>query len=180
MRSPGGGAGYRESVPLLRRAPALPDDVRRRLDLEGDAVLASAETTLGWVVGTRRGLRVVEAETVLARYWSDVDGARLDPETATLSVTWVDGTAPTHVVLADPTTTALARLVHERVQSSVVHHETVNLPGRRSVRVVLRRGHDGELFTQVVGPGTVDLDDPVTAAAVDAAESRVRGAAGLA
>ena len=52
-------------------------------------------------------------------------------------------------------------------------------PQRRPVLVETRRADDGALLTQVIGAGDVDLDDPATAAVVDAAEARVREAAGL-
>jgi bifunctional DNA-binding transcriptional regulator/antitoxin component of YhaV-PrlF toxin-antitoxin module len=170
-------------MPLLRRRrPALPDDVRTRLGLaKGDAVLAVGRTTGdGWVVATRGELLVLEADDLLHRAWTDVDGARLDPSSNELTVTWVDGTPTTTLPLAPEAARDLARAVHDRVQSSVVHGEKVELGRGRTVRVVLRRTADGTLITQVIGAGDVDLTDPATAAAVDAAEARVREAAGLA
>lgn len=169
-------------MPLLRRRrPTLPDDVRARLDLtDADTTLAVGRTTTeGWVVATRRGLAILRGDDVLRRAWTDVDGARLDPASDTLTVTWVDGTAATTLPLVPDAARALARAVHDRVQSSVVHGEKVELGRGRSVRVVLRRADDGALLTQVIGAGDVDLTDPETAAAVDAAEARVREAAGL-
>ncbi|MBC7290787.1 MAG: hypothetical protein H5T83_05560 [Actinotalea sp.] len=168
-------------MPLLRRRPALPDDVRSRLDLTaGDAPLAAGRTTTdGWVVATRRGLVVLDGDGDLRRAWTDVDGARLDPASGELTITWVDGTATTTLPLVQDAARDLARAVHDRVQSSVVHSERVEVGGGRTVRVVLRRDDDGALLTQVIGAGDVDLADPGTAAAVDAAEARVREAAGL-
>jgi bifunctional DNA-binding transcriptional regulator/antitoxin component of YhaV-PrlF toxin-antitoxin module len=167
---------------LLRRRTHLPDDVRRRLVLApGDRLIAFAELTDGWVVASVHRLHVVrEGADVLARPWSDVDGARLDPATSELVVTWVDGSPASVLALADDRSTALPRAVHDRVQSSVVHSERVPLLSGSVVRVALRRHPDGTLLTQVIGTGDVDLADPVTAAAVDAAEARVREAAGLA
>ncbi|EYR64895.1 hypothetical protein N866_02670 [Actinotalea ferrariae CF5-4] len=168
-------------MPLLRRRrPTLPDAVRARLGLTGpDAPLAAGPTTTGgWIVATRSGL-VVDGTEVLRRAWTDVDGARLDPESGALTVTWVDGTPATVVPLVEDAARAVARAVHDRVQSSVVHGEKVELDRGRTVRVVLRRTVDGTLVTQVIGAGDVDLTDPATAAAVDAAEARVREAAGL-
>ncbi|MBA8809337.1 hypothetical protein [Promicromonospora sukumoe] len=49
----------------------------------------------------------------------------------------------------------------------------------RSARVAVRRRADGELFSQVIGGRGVDLSDPEAARALDAAEARVRSAAGL-
>lgn len=169
-------------MPLLRRRrPALPDDVRSRLGIaDGDALLAVGRTTTdGWVAATRGGLAAAEGESVLRRAWTDVDGARLDPASDELTVTWVDGTATTTLALRAETARDLARAVHDRVQSSVVHGEKVELGRGRTVRVVLRRADDGALLTQVIGAADVDLTDPATAAVVDAAEARVREAAGL-
>ncbi|WP_225754733.1 hypothetical protein [Actinotalea sp. Marseille-Q4924] len=169
-------------MPLLRRRrPPLPDDVRDRLGLaERDRPLAVGRTTNdGWVVATRAVLVVLDGAEVLRRAWVDVDGARLDPATGDLTVTWVDGTPTTRIPLVAEAARDLARAVHDRVQSSVVHGEKVELGGGRTVRVVLRRTDDGSLITQVIGAGDVDLGDPRTAAAVDAAEARVREAAGL-
>ncbi|HQY33978.1 hypothetical protein [Actinotalea sp.] len=163
---------------LLRRAPHLPDEVRDRLDLAGDRPLAVGRLADGWAVATRTGLRVAVGEHVLARPWCDVNAARLDAEAVTLTVTWVDGATETVLHLADDAP-ALPRAVHDRVQSSVVHGEQVTVPDGQSARVVLRRAADGSLFTQVIGTGGVDLADPAVGAAVDAAEARVREAAGL-
>lgn len=165
---------------LFRRSPGLPADVRERFDLpRGDRELAVGELVDGWALATTRGLHVARGGDVLERAWSDVDGARLDPEQNLLTITWVDGTRPTALRLADDRQAALPRAVHDRVQSSVVHTERVELSRGRTVRVALRRTPDGTLVTQVLGTGDVDLSDPTTAAAVDAAEARVREAAGL-
>lgn len=164
---------------LLRRAPRLPDDVRRSLDLRrGEKVLARAPLADGWALATTQHLHLVRDER-LRRAWSDVDGARLDPETAELTVTWVDGSAPSVLRLEAEHARALVRAVHERVQSSVVHTARVTVPGGSVVRVALRRDADGALLTQVLGDGRVDLSDPATAAAVDEAEAKVREAGGL-
>lgn len=169
---------------LLRR-PSLPDDVRAALDLaRGERVLASGRLTDGWAVATTRGLAVVPggdagAGDPLRRAWTDVSTGRLDPDAETLTVEWVDGAAPTVLHLADARDLRFPAAFRQCVDSSVVHSEAVTLADRLVVRVVLRRDGDGGLFTQVMGPGTVDLTDPATADAVDAAEARVREAAGL-
>ncbi|MCL3860659.1 hypothetical protein [Actinotalea sp. K2] len=176
----------------FRRSPQLPDDVRARLDLvRGDKVLGIGELVDGWAVATTRALHVVPApapapdggahpgQAAFRRPWADVDHAGLDAEAATLSVTWVDGSEPTVLHLADVTSVELSRAVHGQVQSSVVHSEKVTLTDGTVVRVALRRTADGEIISQVIGPGTVDLGDPTTAGLVDAAEARVREAAGL-
>ena len=167
-------------MPLLRRRASLPADVRARLDLPGDdKVVAAAELADGWAVASRRALHLaIDGTPVRRRPWADVDRASLDPGTAVLSVTWVEG-PPDRLHLASDRRQAFPVVLRERVQSSVVHSETVTLPGGGRVRVAVRRAEDGRLFTQVIGDGRVDLTDPAVAAVVDAAEARVREATGL-
>lgn len=165
------------------RRPALPDPVRRALDLPAtDRVLASAELADGsWAVATRAGLLTSDAggTTVVQRLWSDVDRAGYDPESATITVSWVDGAPPLALRLADPRRTSLAQTLRERVQSSVVLSETVTFAAGLTARVAVRRDADGELFSQVVADPGLDLTDPEVEARVDAAEGRVRSASGL-
>ncbi len=167
-------------MPLFRRRPSLPSDVRAGLDLRGDdRVVAAAELTDGWAVASRHALHLVRADApVRSRPWADVDRARLDPETSVLSVVWVDGTSD-DLHLTDTGRQPFPGVLRERVQSSVVHSETVTLRDGRRVRVALRRTEDAGLITQVIGDGTVDLTDPAVADVIDAAEARVREAAGL-
>lgn len=170
-------------MPLFRR-PSLPDDVRAAIGLaRGERVLAAGRLTEGWAVATTHGLAVVPAGPgevdAVRRPWTDVSTGRLDPDAETLTVEWVDGAAPTVLHLADARSLRFPAALRQCVDSSVVHSERVTLADRTVVRVALRREGDGRLFTQVMGPGTVDLADPATAAAVDEAEARVREAAGL-
>lgn len=167
---------------MFRRSPRLPADVRARLSLgPGEVVLASVELTDGWAAASTARLHVIHGagEGTSAHLWTDVDSASLDPETVQLIVRWVDGSRPTVLHLTDDTASTFPRALHERVQNSVVHTEKVEIGGGRAVRVALRRRADGGLFTQVIGTGDIDLTEPGTAAAVDAAEARVREAAGL-
>lgn len=167
-------------MPLFARRPVLPPEVRARLGLpRGDRVIASAEITAGWAIASRLALHATAASgEIQRRPWADVDRASLDPDTDTITVVWVDGgTLELH--LLDNRRPAFARALRERVQSSVVHGETVRLPGGAQARVALRRDEDGRLFSQLIGEGRVDLTDPAVAALVDAAEARIRGAAGL-
>ncbi len=171
------------AVPLFRRRPSLPADLRRRLDLpDGDRVLAAAALTDGrWAAASRRALHVVgeDAETPVERTaWADVDRASFSPESTTITVHRVAGDVD-DLVLAPPVPVSFAQTLRERVQSSVVHVETVTVPHGGRVRVALRRGEDDELFTQVVGTGRVDLDDPEVVQVLDQAEAQVRAAAGL-
>jgi hypothetical protein len=169
-------------VPLFSRRHALPDDVRRALALPaGDRGLAAAASGDRWLAATRRALYVAggTADAPVRRHpWSDVDRASFAPEPPAITVHWVTG-AVEELPLDPPVPVAFAQTLRERVQSSVVHVETVTVPGAGPVRVALRRGDAGDLFTQVIGTGRVDLADPRVAALLDAAEARVRAAAGL-
>ena len=132
-----------------------------------------------WAGASRAALYTATADgTSQRRPWADVDHAQLAAETATLTIYWVDGHDDI-LTLTGPGAPAFARTLRERVQSSVVHSEIVMLPGGAQVRVALRRDEDGGLLSQVIGVGAVDLADPDVAALVDAAEARVRSAAGL-
>ncbi|WP_255596309.1 hypothetical protein [Cellulomonas sp. C5510] len=165
---------------MFSRRRALPDDVRRSLDLPpGDKVLAWAEASGGrWLVATRRALHVLGAQDVARHPWSDVDRASFAPEPAAITVHWVTGSVE-ELELTPPLPVSFAQTFRERVQSSVVHVETLTVPGAGPVRVALRRGDGDELFTQVIGTGRVDLHDPGVAALLEAAEARVRAEAGL-
>ena len=163
---------------MIRLPPRLPADVRAALGIDGRALAFEKLVGDGWVVATRAGLHVLQDGHPLVRRWTDVDGARLDPETEQLTVTWVNGTPATTIALDHPRN-RLVRTVHDRVQSSVVLAERVTLPHDGVVRVVLRRGEHGDLFTQVIGDGRVDLADPEVTRLVDAAEARIRESAGL-
>ena len=172
----GEGHGSGTTVVDVRPRPFVPDHVSAAPGLAAP-VLAHAVLADGdWAVATRSGLHLLLGGAALSRRWTDVDGAALDAE-GVLEVRWVDGTAP--VRLNPPARSRLPRVVHERVQSSVVLAEQVPVPGDRRLRVALRKDPDGSLFTQVIGNGQVDLDDPQVARSVDEAEARIRDAAGL-
>ena len=171
--------------------PRLPDDARLALRAHGaDTPIAQASLADGsWVVATRAALATTSAPTehdpgggrtvVVHRPWCDVDRASFEPMEGVLTVEWVDREPALRLALEPEQRTALPQVVRERVQWSVVHAEPVTLTGGRSARVAVRRTADGEIFSQAIaGPG-VDLDDPAVADVIDAAEARVRNAAGL-
>ncbi len=166
------------------RRHSLPDDARRALDVpRGEKLLAVAPLADGsWAAATTSELVVVHdgpARVTTRRPWCDVDRAAFDPERTTLTVEWVDAEPNLRLVLTDPERTPFPQVVRERVQWSVVIAEVVSLPGGREVKVAVRRTTAGALFSQAVAGAGVDLDDPDVAPAVDAAEDRVRAAAGL-
>ncbi len=165
---------------MWSRRPSLPDDVRRRLE-RGDRPLAAGPLhgDAGWVVATAGDLVALRGDDVVRRPWCDVDRAAFDPAHGVVTIAWVDAEPDLKLRLADGAKTRLPQVVRERVEWSVVLGEEVPLPDGRSAKVAVRRELDGPLFSQVLaGPG-VDLDDPEVAPLVDAAEQRVRSAAGL-
>lgn len=159
----------------------LPDEVRRALRATGDGrPLATTEIDGGWAYVTPAALLVTTSgEVTVQREWCDVDRAAADPESGTITVQWVDGAEPLVLELATDRPTTFPQALRERVQWSVVHAAPVSLSDGRSARVAVRRRANGELFSQVVGGGDLDLTDPATAAAVDAAEANARSAVGL-
>jgi len=166
-------------MPLLRRR-MMPTAVRALIDLPaGDALLAAAALADGsYAAPSRFSLYRVEGETVSSWPWTEVDRASLDPETSTISVTLVTGSS-LELALTPEHNRSFAQTLRERVQNSVVGSSSTRLENGATVRVAVRRASDGELFSQVIAPGTVDLADPGTARVVDELESRVRQAAGL-
>ena len=176
------GRGYREGVALFSRRRRMPDTDRARLELRpGDAILVStALSDDRWVVATKEALHVLAPDAPVDRHpWSDVDHGSLDSATRTLTLRWVWGQTATLTFSEGPASVVFAQTFRERVQQSVVHAVATTLPGGQRVRVALRRGEDGTMFTQVLGDATVDLSDPAVAALVDAAEDEVRDAVGL-
>ena len=162
----------------------LPATVTARLDLaRGDAVLAGVELDGGgWAVASVRALHLLghdEQAGEAATPWCDIDRGSLDPATRTLTVWWVSGARRALVLPDDDAAQRFARAFRDRVQQSVVHAVTVALPGGAQAQVALRRGPDGQLFTQTLGGTAVDVTDPEVAAALAKAEAAVRDAAGL-
>jgi hypothetical protein len=170
------------------RRNSAPEDIRRALDVKpGERVLAAAALADGsWAVATTSELAVATeenesrpADVQLRRPWCDVDRASFDPERSVLIVEWVDAEPDLRLNLTDPARTAFPQVLRERVQWSVVLAEVISLPNGREAKVAVRRTTDGVLFSQAIaGPG-VDLDDSAVTAVVDAAEARVRSAAGM-
>ena len=141
----------------------------------------AAELTDGrWAVAARRSLYVAGPDgAVERRPWCHVDRASLAPESSTITVSWVDGDR-SELTLTGSGAAPFAETLRERVQYSVIHTEIVALPGGVAARVALRRDENGRLISQVIGSEGLDLTDPAVASQVDAAEARVRSAAGLA
>jgi len=140
--------------------------------------LASADLTDGWVAATRAGIVFRLGDTVVRRAWTDVDHASLDGESSVLTISWVTGEV-TALPLVPKKRLAFPQVFRERVQASIVYTVPVRLPGGGTARVALRRRATGELLSQVIGDGRVDLSDPVVARLVGAAEAEIWRAAGV-
>ncbi|PFG41311.1 hypothetical protein ATJ97_3860 [Georgenia soli] len=164
-----------------RRSPKLPPDVGARLDRR-DSPLAHAELTDGrWAVAAAGALVVADADGVVGRYpWHTVEHGRWDGDAGELTVAWVDG-AVTPLVLRpvehDPA--RFTSTLRERVQSSVVHTESLDTPGGAFVRVNIRRDENGGLLSQVTVQGQLRGDD-AERKLIDDLERRARSAVGLA
>ena len=171
----------------LRRSPRLPAAVRAAIGLtSGERVLSWAPVldagapTGAAVVATNHTLHAVDAtgQRELARPWHEVDSGSWSAELTQLTVTWVDGSRPSQWVLGD--TTLLPETVRERVQSSVVLSQHIELGPRRTVRAVIRQDlGGGGLVEQVVLGRGVRADDPEVAAVAREALDYLREQVGL-
>lgn len=169
-----------------RRRPRLPADIVTAVRSDdGERPLAWSDDGQGTtVVAGRHRLHVLRPgpdgapEHVLDRPWHLVDSGTWVGEDAALRVTWVDRHPPTRLVLPEPG--LLPETLRERVQASVVLGETLDLGGKRSAKVVVRRVlATRELVSQaVLGPG-VRIDDPGVREAVAAGLADVREQVGL-
>jgi hypothetical protein len=140
----------------------------------GDRLLGAARSASRWLVVTRWHLAVIDAPPapgipvlVAKRPWHEVDAGAWSREASTLTLTFVDGGRPVVLPLGDER--ALLQVLRERVQASVVAAEEVPVPGRRSVRAVIRQDlATGALLEQVVlGRGarpTADIEQAAAAA----------------
>ena len=182
---------------FTRRAPRaeLPPVVVKTLELaRGERVLAFAldDNTGAHVVATTYALAVVispamsstavttsTAERAVRRRWLSVDAGAWEPETATLTVTWADGSRAGQWSLRDQPT-QLPETVRERVQTSVVISTRLTLGDRRSGRVAIRQDFaTGELIAQTILGRYTRADDPEVQAHVLAALAHLRDQVGL-
>ena len=171
---------------FTRRAPRadLPPAVAEALELaKGERVLAFAvdDNTGEYVVATGYALAVFTTgvERILRRRWLSVDAGAWEPETATLTVTWVDGRRAGQWSFRDQAT-LLPETVRERVQASVVLSTRLNLGDRRTGRVAIRQDlATRELIPQTILGRYARADDPEVQAHVQAALAHLRDQVGL-
>jgi len=171
------------AVSVFHRGEPPPGPVRAALG-GGQRLLAHAHLVVGgWALAGNAHLVLVDDEaaaelSVDSIAWSEIATAGLEGEAGVLSVELVDGSRRV-LVLGRGQGQRLARVLRERIQHSVLLSRTVDLGGRRTVRVAARRGADGVPFIQVVPGARVDLRGPEAAAAVAEAEAAVRDQVGL-
>lgn len=170
---------------LGRRTPRLPSSVSSALDLgRTEKVLAWAtdDNTHAHVVATNLHVAAVtpDGSLLLKRPWHLVDAGSWNPDTWTLSVTWVDAKRPAQWTFKDQEN-RFPEAFRERVQTTVVLSEPLGLKGpHRTGRVVLRKN----LATQqlqlqtVLGRGT-PADDPEVKDAVARVGAFLKEQAGL-
>lgn len=160
---------------------ALPDEVRDRVGK--DRVLAHGrdDNSGAFVLVTTTHLVVATPDAIVVRRpWSDVDTGSWQPDTWTLSVTWVDGGRGNQWSFRDQAG-VVAETFHERVQASVVRSQPLGLKGPAgSGRVVVRRDlATGDLFLQTVLGRRADPADPAVQAAIERVSAGLRDDVGL-
>lgn len=167
----------------LRKNHALPAGAEGLTLEHGEHALAGAvddNTGASVVATTFRILTFRDGQITFEHPWSDVDAGTFDPDTWTLTITWVDGSRPVQWTFKAQNT-RLPEVVHERVQATVVVSSNLGLAGpRRSGRVAIRKDlRTRELWVQtVLGRGT-PADDPEVRAAVARVSADLKDKVGL-
>lgn len=168
----------------------LPAQVREGLGLaRGERVLAHATVAGGgWLVATTRTLVVVDpidgpasgpGTPRVSVAWHDLAEAVWVADDRTLHVRWVSDEGEQVFLLAEQKS-YLPEVVRERVMSTFVLSQRVDVRGRRGVTVAVRRRADATLVVQAVPDPGVDLLRPGVADAVLAAARDLRIQVGLA
>lgn len=175
-----------EADKATAKVPPVPDEVVSAASLgRREQVLAGArdDHTGGWVLVTTWRLVLVDTSggVGMERAWLEVDAGAWDPDTATLSVTWVGGGRGQQWQLRSRTGPGrVPEAFRERVSASVVLARHLDLGERRSARVVIRKALDSrELVEQVLLGRHTRPDDPEVAAEVGRARAEVRDQVGL-
>jgi hypothetical protein len=150
---------------------------------KGERVLAFGvdDNTGAYVVATNFGFAVVtpNAQPAIRRLWLFVDAGAWEPQTATLTVTWADGSRGGQWSFHDQQT-LLPETLRERVQASVVIATRLSLGDRRKGRVAIRQDFEtGELIPQTILGRYARADDPEVQAHVAAALAHLRDQVGL-
>lgn len=180
FRRPGRG-----DEPRDRRGQAdLPDGME--VGLQGrEQVLAVAQDdhTASWVVLTTFRVVVLSpaGDTQVDRPWHEVDTGAWDPDTMTLSLSWVGSVRGLQWTVRERTGPGrLPEVFRERVSASVVLVRQVDLGPRRGARISVRKElSTRRLLDQVLFDRGVRADDAELAREVAAARREVRDSVGL-
>jgi len=169
-----------------RRSVAIPDWVIEALPTAPESskqmkALAGAELKDGrWVVATATTLLVISLDGIERDSdWDAVDNANWDNEADTITINWVANEEPLRLHLASDPEARFATTLRERVQSSVVMSEIIDVAPGVTAKVALRRTSTGRIISQVMGRANLDLKNPQILARVNEAEARLRDHAGL-
>lgn len=175
----------------VEQSPPLPAQVRAGLGLaRHERVLTHAATTDGsWVIATTAALVLVDPVvgpdagpgTPRARHlWHEVAEATWEPDVRCLVVDWAEpGRAQLRLTM-DERDSYLPEVLRERVVSSYVLSQRVEVQGRRGVTVAVRRhSADGSLFVQTVPDHGVDLARPQVADQVASMRRDLQSQVGL-
>ncbi|PFG19836.1 hypothetical protein [Serinibacter salmoneus] len=140
---------------FTRRTPRSTPSEAARSALAGQRPLAHARLRdEGEAVATTSQLLILSGEDLHRLPWERIDSARADAEAGAVVVRTIDG-EDVPLALADPAN-AIAVVIRERVEASIVHaRERAAGPGL-TVRVAIRRAADGSLSSQtsIVGGAT--------------------------
>lgn len=172
-------AGIPWSMAILRRAPRLPKDVAAHVP-RGTRVLHVAPLADDqWAAVARHALLVLGPDgLVQTTAWDEVETGTWDGDARTFTIIWSDRERDEQVLqLLDDEVADFTGALRERIQSSVIHAEMVEVEGTR-VRATVRRREDGSLYSRLTafGPLTGTAEET---AQLDALERRVREGAGL-
>jgi hypothetical protein len=135
------------------------------------------------VLATTSGLRVLVesaddgAGRLVRGAWHEIEMVKVEAKAGRLIIEWGTGAAPT-VIPVEGRHRRLTSLLNERVAASTLAGRTLDVAGGQ-VRLALRRTPEGDVFSQVSAPSSVDLDYPETRRAIVAAERLLREAAAL-
>lgn len=175
----------REQDPLRdTKVPELPAQCQPELT-RGEKVLASAQedNTGVWIVlTTYRILTMAEnGDVQVNREWHEVDTGSWDPDTFTLSASWIDSVRGLQWQLRKVTGPGrIPEVFRERVSASVILVREVNLGSKRTARITIRKIlATRELIDQVILGRAAHGVDPELAAATEEIRQELRGQAGL-
>jgi hypothetical protein len=162
----------------------LPDgldvDLQRR---EQVLAVAQDDHTAAWVVLTTYRVVMLSpaGETQVDRPWHDVDTGAWEPQTMTLSLSWVGSVRGLQWTLRERTGPGrVPEVLRERVSASVVLMRQVDLGPRRTARVSIRKDLSSrQLVDQVLLGRGVRSDDAELARRVAETRRELRDSVGL-